>query len=167
MNENCNFDGKPYENWFVHSPPKVLLATSWLSSQGLSPAVIAVVASLQVDPFLRRQLEWILENSVDNLGLTFHYTYEIRGHRREEVLLPLSKKGSGSEGSKFTKGGNVTEANKKEFVQCMTLARSIRPARRWMYAIREGLRSVLPVDARAILWPKDFATVLSSHTPFP
>ena len=130
-------------------------------------AVIAVVASLQVDPFLRRQLEWILENSVDNLGLTFHYTYEIRGHRREEVLLPLSKKGSGSEGSKFTKGGNVTEANKKEFVQCMTLARSIRPARRWMYAIREGLRSVLPVDARAILWPKDFATVLSSHTPFP
>jgi hypothetical protein len=127
---------------------------------------------LQVDPSLRLQLEWLLRNPVDHLGLFFTYAYEARGRRHEEILFPATTRTSNAAiitanmslnsnppSSHGSDALAVTEENKIEFVQMMAAARTVRPACQWMHAVREGLRVGLPADTCSLLQVEDLALV--------
>ena len=98
-----------------------------------------------------------MDNPVAGLGLSFIYTYEVRGRRHHHHLRSITADPAAVE-------REVTDANKDEFVHLLAAARATRSARRRL-AMREGFRTSLPAEARAALRAEDLATVRSKPLP--
>ncbi len=117
----------------------------------------------QLDPELSRQLLWLLAHPVAGLELTFSHAFDVRGRRYEEDLCPNESGIVISPGGRCGGGGGareVTDANKGEYVRLLAAARTTRPARRRMRALREGFCAALPAEARGVLCAEDLAEVL-------
>ena len=116
---------------------------------------IAVADLEEVDPELRRHLEWVLAHPATGLDLEFSHTIEARGRRHEAPL-----------GGPELAWRPVTDANKAEYVALLAAARATRAARRRLRAMREGFHDTLPASAREVLRAQDLSKVWSNFIYF-
>lgn len=85
-----------------------------------------------IDPELSRNLNWMLENDVDDLMYDFSYVENILGQQKTIELVP--------------NGENVpvTEANKKQYVKKFCAAKMILNIEMQAKAFIKGLEQIVP-----------------------
>ena len=94
---------------------------------------------------------WILENSVEGLGLNFTYEFETLDGR---VTLPMNPNGENIE---------LTDENKREFVRLMCQRKLIEEIQEQITAFKKGFHLLIPEKAMSLLSPSDLEYIVAGE----
>lgn len=105
-----------------------------------------------VDPTLYRSLQWILENSIqDVLAQDYAYEMELFGSYLTIPIAPHGKK------------VQVSDSNKKEFVRDLTYSKLIKEIEEPLKEFKRGLFELVPKQLLEILLPSELSMVIAGE----
>ncbi|KAF1761411.1 hypothetical protein GCK72_009667 [Caenorhabditis remanei] len=103
----------------------------------------------QSDAEFYKSMNWLLENDVDGLEMSFVYSSMVNGKLTELELL------SGGESR------NVTNSNKTEFIELMCQKKAIRGIEKPLNILLEAFNQILTVDLLSSLHASELKRILS------
>jgi len=113
---------------------------------GKEPAILDLE---DYDADLAKNLQWMLENNVEDLSATFTYETEILDQRVTQELC---------EGG-FEK--DVTEENKKDYIKRVCEAKMTKEIQKQVQAFLKGFRTILPKDFLSHLSTSELELIVS------
>ena len=126
-----------------------MLGNSLISSLILIGKPITINDLEDLDPSLHKNLTWILENDVSELGMTFTYEIDFMGQTVTKELIP-----GGAEIM-------VDELNKKDYVKKFCEMKMIKEIESQLQAFIRGFSYILPSSFVGHLSPAELQMLIS------
>jgi E3 ubiquitin-protein ligase HUWE1 len=101
------------------------------------------------DPDLAKNLQWVLENNIDEMDFNFTYEMEIFGKRITRQLIP--------EGYAIA----VSEVNKKEYVKKLCWEKMVGEVAGPFEEFVKGFRKIIPLDLMKLFSTSELSTLIA------